>query len=321
VVGFLYRPVFKFQEEKMLIEVADLKLSIHANPVLNGVRLTMQEGEIYGLLGPNGAGKSTTLSVVTGLRAADSGKVNVMGLAPVRQKRELHGKIGVLAEDSGFYGWMSAHGYLHWMARLYGRELSAEEMARRLEQVGLDAANRQAIKTYSRGMKQRLGLARALLNDPQLLILDEPTNGLDPRGRREIHDVLLALSREHGVGILLCTHLLDDVDRLCGRIGIIHQGKTLLEGVLAELLAEKTGANRYRLRVAAPGTASAALPQGVKLLAQEGGWLHLDIAPGIHPDAAWRELFALGWRITEIRSEGGGLEALYLNITETEVAA
>ncbi|BBP05984.1 hypothetical protein TPL01_22750 [Sulfuriferula plumbiphila] len=305
----------------MLIEVADLKLSIHANPVLSDVRLTMQEGEIYGLLGPNGAGKSTTLSVLTGLRAADSGKVNVMGLAPLRQKRELHGKIGVLAEDSGFYGWMSAHGYLHWMARLYGRELSADEMVRRMEQVGLSAANRQAIKTYSCGMKQRLGLARALLNDPPLLILDEPTNGLDPRGRREIHDVLLALSREHGVGILLCTHLLDDVDRLCSRIGIIHQGKTLLEGVLTELLAEKTGASRYRLRVASPGTASGALPQGVNLLAQEGGWLHLDIAPGIHPDAAWRALFALGWRIIEIRSEDGGLEALYLGITETEVAA
>jgi ABC-2 type transport system ATP-binding protein len=207
------------------------------------------------------------------------------------------------------------------MARLYGRELSAVEMARRLEQVGLDAANRQAIKTYSRGMKQRLGLARALLNDPQLLILDEPTNGLDPRGRREIHDVLLELSREHGVGILLCTHLLDDVDRLCSRIGIINQGKTLLEGVLAELLADKTGANRYRLRVAASSATSGTLPQGVKLLAQEGGWLHLDIAPGVHPDAAWRELFALGWGITEIRSEGGGLEELYLNITETEVVA
>jgi len=180
LAGFLRRLVFNFQEWKMLIEVADLKLSIHANPVLNGVRLTMQEGEIYGLLGPNGAGKSTTLSVLTGLRAADSGKVKVMGLAPVRQKRELHGKLGVLAEDSGFYGWMSAHGYLHWMARLYGRELSAHEMARRLEQVGLSAANRQAIKTYSRGMKQRMGLARALLNDPQLLILDEPTQRARP---------------------------------------------------------------------------------------------------------------------------------------------
>lgn len=303
----------------MLIEVHNLKLSIHTNPVLNDVHLTMQEGEIYGLLGPNGAGKSTTLSVLTGLRAADSGKVNVMGLVPTQQKRELHGKLGVLAEDSGFYGWMSAHNYLHWMARLYGRELSAIEMVRRLEQVGLDAVNRQPVKTYSRGMKQRLGLARALLNDPQLLILDEPTNGLDPRGRREIHNVLLKLSHEHGVGILLCTHLLDDVDRLCSRIGIINQGKTLLEGVLTELLAEKSGASRYRLRVAAFSTTSGTLPQGVKLLAQEGGWLHLDIAPDIHLDAVWRELFALGWQITEIHSEGGGLEELYLNITETEV--
>ena len=306
----------------MLIELTDLKLSIRGTSVLDGVSLHVLEGEIYGLLGPNGAGKSTTLSVLTGLRKADSGNVQVVGLDPTRQKQELHRRIGVLAEDSGFYGWMNAPDYLRWMARLYDRELTADEMQRRLAQVGLNPANRQAVSGYSRGMKQRLGLARALLNDPRLLILDEPTNGLDPRGRREIHDVLLALSHEQGVGVLLCTHLLDDVDRLCSRIGIINQGKTLLEGNLAGLLANETGAGRYRLRVDSRTIETpVSLPPGAKLLVREGGWWHVDISPDVRPDTIWRMLLASGLDIVEIHSEGGGLEELYLSITETEVAA
>ncbi len=219
----------------MLVEIANLKLSLHDRPILKGVNLHMQVGEIYGLLGPNGAGKSTTLSVLTGLRAAASGKVSVADLDPWSQRNEVHRKIGVLPEQTGFYDWMSAPDYLGWFASLYGQKLTGADIRTHLVQVGLSADNRDPIGTYSRGMRQRLGLARTLLSDPQLLVLDEPTNGLDPRGRREIHDVLLDLTQRHGVGVLLCTHLLDDVDRLCNRIGIIHQGKTMLEGNLAEL--------------------------------------------------------------------------------------
>ena len=306
----------------MLIEISSLKLSIHGTPILADVHMRLREGEIYGLLGPNGAGKSTTLSVLTGLRAADSGNVRVMGMDPARQGKELRAKIGVLAEDSGFYGWMSAPDYLSWMARLYGRVLAPAEIARRLKQVGLTVSGRQQVGTFSRGMKQRLGLARALLNDPQLLILDEPTNGLDPRGRREIHDVLLALSREHAVGILLCTHLLDDVDRLCSRVGIILSGRTLLEDDLAAVLTEKTGAARYRLQLEA-GAAPAfdTLPPGVRLATRGRGWLDVDIGPEVRPDSVWRALFASGWDIVEIQKQRGGLEELYLDVTETKAAA
>lgn len=225
----------------MLVDVDNLCASIGGSRILDGVRLSMREGEIYGLLGPNGAGKSTTLSVLTGLRRADSGKVQVLGLDPASQPQALRRRVGVLAEDAGFYGWMPAAEYLRFMARLYGIELTLGGTAQRLALVGLEHAGGKAIGGFSRGMKQRLGLARALLNDPQLLILDEPTNGLDPRGRREIHDLLIRLSVERGAGILLCTHLLDDVDRLCTRIGIIDAGRTRLEGDLAELLAARPG--------------------------------------------------------------------------------
>jgi ABC-2 type transport system ATP-binding protein len=236
----------------MWIEIRDLTLTLHGRQILAGMRMNMRPGEIYGLLGPNGAGKSTTISVLTGLRKASSGSVTVLGMDPWKRRMEMHRYIGVLPEQAACYDWMNAPDYLQWFASLYGRRLTSSDIGRHLAQVGLDATNHQPIGTYSRGMRQRLGLARALLNSPTFMVLDEPTNGLDPRGRREIHDVLLELSKQQGVGLLLCTHLLDDVDRLCSRIGILHHGKSVIEGRLAELLVTLQTGRRYRLRLLSP---------------------------------------------------------------------
>ena len=304
----------------MLIEIRKLKLNLGAFAVLRDVNLTLQEGQIYGLLGPNGAGKSTTISVITGLRAPAAGSVRVLGLDPAADALRLHRRIGVLPEHAGFYDWMSAGDYLRWIASLYLISLDKAETARLLGRVGLEAHRQAPIATYSSGMRQRLGLARALINQPELLILDEPTNGLDPRGRREIHDVLLDLSANHGVGILLCTHLLDDVDRLCTRIGIIAQGRTLLEGSIADLLSAQRTAVRYRLRMG-PGGAAQRLPATITLLAHEGDWWHVEIASDIEPASAWRQMLDSGIRIDEIHREGGGLEALYLAVTEVKETA
>jgi len=303
----------------MLVEVTDLRLSLRGRQILEGVELHMGAGEVYGLLGPNGAGKSTTLSVLIGLRAGSGGRASVLGFDPWPQRREMHRVIGVLPEQAGFYDWMSAPDYLLWVASLYGRDQLAAQVGRRLHQVGLDPVARAPIATYSRGMKQRLGLARALLNDPRLLVLDEPTNGLDPRGRREIHDVLISLSRQ-GVGVLLCTHLLDDVERLCGRIGIIHRGRTVVEGGLAQLLARRQARSRYRLRMPEPPAAAAPFPD-FKVIAREGEWWHVEIGQTGHPDAVWSALLASGWAIAEIHREGGGLESLYLSLTNEDLKA
>jgi ABC-2 type transport system ATP-binding protein len=304
----------------MLVEINNLKLKLGSHAVLHDVNLTLRKGQIYGLLGPNGAGKSTTLSVVTGLRAPTAGTVRVLGLDPAADALKLHSRIGVLGEQAGFYDWMSAGDYLTWFASLYQKRLDKSEIARLLVRVGLVGENAAPIGTYSRGMRQRLGLARALINQPELLILDEPTNGLDPRGRREIHDVLLDLSANHGVGILLCTHLLDDVDRLCTRIGIISQGRTILEGAIADLLSAQHSALRYRLRVE-PGAKAELLPAEITLLAREGGWWHVQIASRGEPASAWRTLLDAGIRVDEIHREGGGLEALYMAVTEAKEAA
>jgi ABC-2 type transport system ATP-binding protein len=304
----------------MLIEAKQLTLTLGGHPVLTGVDLVMDGGEIYGLLGPNGAGKTTTISVLTGLRKAASGRVSVLGLDPAREPTQLRRAVGVMPEQSGYYDWMTAQDYLRWFASLYGVNMAPDQTRSHLAQVGLDADNRRPIGTYSRGMRQRLGLARALVHQPRLLILDEPTNGLDPRGRRAIHDALLELAQRRGVGILLCTHLLDDVDRLCTRVGIIDHGRIVLEGRLAQLLATRRAASRYRLRLATRQPDSE-LPKGLNVVAHDGQWLRVDVDGDIPAAAMWAELFTRGWNIAEIHVEGNGLEDLYLAVTEQRQAA
>jgi ABC-2 type transport system ATP-binding protein len=303
----------------MLIEISELRATLDGATILHDVHLTLDEGEIYGLLGPNGAGKSTTIAVALGLLKPDGGQVRVFGKDPRRAAPETYGSLGVLPEQNGFYDWMSAEAYLSFFAALHERRLSLDEMRGRLSDVGLEPRPRQTIGTYSRGMRQRLGLARALLADPKLLILDEPTNGLDPRGRREIHDILLELAGR-GVGILLCTHLLDDVDRLCRRIGIIVEGRTVVEGAIADLLRDKRRPVRFHLRLAGEPPAGAGRTDHVSVVAHEGDWWVVALDPAAKPDTAWRELLAGGWPIAEIRREGGGLEDLYLALTERAAA-
>ena len=299
-----------------MISIENLHLTIEGNKILKGIDLHLQPGDIYGLLGPNGAGKSTTIFALLGLRARDSGQISVLGRDPGKNAAEIRGSVGVMPEHAGFYEWMTAPDYLRWYSRLYGQPQTEENLQRLLEKVGLSAESRRPSGTYSRGMKQRLAVARALATHPKLLILDEPTNGLDPKGRREIHNLLLEFASERNTGVLLCTHLLDDVDRMCNRIGIIDRGRTRREGRLDELLAEQVAGQRYRLRTeGAPDVAD--LPAGLSLLDSQGGWWRVQLRTGSPggPSALWGELWRRGWRILEIRPEASSLEELYLNIT------
>jgi ABC-2 type transport system ATP-binding protein len=300
-----------------MISIENLVLSINGQEILKGIDLHLQPGDIYGLLGPNGAGKSTTIFALLGLRVRGGGRVSVLGNDPKDHALEIRRAVGVMPERAGFYDWMTAIAYLRWYANLYRQSPSDADLHELLEKVGFGAVDGHRIDSYSRGMKQRLAVARALAPRPRLLILDEPTNGLDPKGRREIHDLLLDFVADQSAGVLLCTHLLDDVDRLCNRIGIIDQGRTLLEGPLSELLVEQGAGRRYRLRLErSPDTAN--LPAGLTLLAREGNWWHLQLQPGTPeaPSAFWGKLWQQGWHILEIRLEASGLEDLYLNTAD-----
>ena len=303
----------------MILEVNHLQVSLDGVSILHDVNLSLNEGEIYGLLGPNGAGKSTTIAAAIGLLNRDKGWVRIMGIDPHADPKSVHAKLGVLPEQNGFYDWMTAADYLQFFASLYGLSCSEKDLGDRLGRLGLEPRPGQRIGTFSRGMRQRLGLARALIADPKLLILDEPTNGLDPRGRREIHDILIDLSANHGVGILMCTHLLDDVDRLCKRIGVIVAGRTVAEGSIAELIRDHDRQIRFRLHVSGDVSKTEA-PSAITVVARNGAWCTVDLSPEIDPPTAWRELLFKGWPVTEIRREGGGIEELYLNLTERSTA-
>jgi len=303
----------------VILEINHLKVSIGDTSILHDVNLSLDKGEIYGLLGPNGAGKSTTIAAAIGLLKRDRGEVRIMGKDPQTRPDLVYPALGVLPEQNGFYDWMTATEYLTFFAAFYGLHPSESDLRDRLALLGLEPRAGQRIGTFSRGMRQRLGLARALIADPTLLVLDEPTNGLDPRGRREIHDILIDLSKNHGVGILLCTHLLDDVDRLCKRIGVIVEGRTVAEGTIVDLVRSHDHLSRFRLRLNG-NISKSNVPSMVTVIEHSGDWCTVDLSPEIDPQTAWRELLFTGWPITEIRHESGGIEDLYLSLTEERVA-
>ncbi len=207
------------------------------------LNLGVGQGEVFGFLGPNGAGKTTTLLMLLGLTEPTSGTVRVLGLDPRRQPIKLKRQVGYLQENMGFYRDLDARQMLDFIAELNGfspRE-AGERAEAALEAVGLASEGGKKIGAYSRGMRQRLGLAEILLKQPRIAFLDEPTIGLDPDGTARMLQVIEGLARERGMTVLLCSHLLEQVQRVCTRIGIMIGGRLVAQGSLAELREAKFG--------------------------------------------------------------------------------
>jgi ABC-2 type transport system ATP-binding protein len=224
----------------MIINVENLVKRYEGHTALDGLNFGVEEDDIFGFLGPNGAGKTTTIRILTAIIKADSGNVLIDGHNVFKELMAVKKIINALPESNGYYEWMTAYEYLEFFSNLYEEKESRQEIYKLLDVVGLNRKEGHLIRSYSRGMKQRLGIARALINRPKLLFLDEPTNGLDPKGRRDIHDLLINLNREHGTTIFLSTHLLDDVERLCNRIAIINYGKIVRTGELETMKGKGT---------------------------------------------------------------------------------
>jgi ABC-2 type transport system ATP-binding protein len=201
--------------------------------------LEVQAGEIFGLLGQNGAGKTTTILMLLGLTEPSEGQARVVGLDPARRPLEVKRRVGYLPDAVGFYSDMSGRDNLHYTARLnrIPRDEAEEVIDEALEQVGLTARADDATETYSRGMLQRLGIADALIKDPDVLILDEPTTAIDPLGVTEILELLRSLVRDRQMAILLSSHLLNQVQSVCDRIGIFSAGRLIGQGTMPELAA------------------------------------------------------------------------------------
>lgn len=226
---------------------------------LGPLDFTMFEGEIVGLLGANGAGKTTTLKLLLGLLVPDAGKIELMGAPSTSEAWRSH--LGYLPEQPAFYEYLSGREFLAFAAELFGidRSRAAGRISALLDRVGLSGSGDRPIRTYSKGMQQRLGLAQALLNEPKLLILDEPMSGLDPLGRRFVRDLLLEL-KSRGCSVLFSTHIIPDAEFVCDRIALMRTGALVAVGTFDQLLGLPSEFEIAYTRIARSSGAEAAPP-------------------------------------------------------------
>ncbi|WP_240647660.1 ABC transporter ATP-binding protein [Paenibacillus nanensis] len=225
------------ENAELAVELSGLSKAYGDHLAVNKLDLTIPKGEIFGLLGPNGAGKTTTILMMLGLTEPTSGVVRVLGLDPARNALEIKRRVGYMPDDLGFYEDRSGLDNLIYTARLNGLsgEAARESAKRLLERVGLSAAGGKKVGAYSRGMRQRLGLADVLIKRPEMIILDEPTLGIDPKGVSELLELITRLSKEEGITVLLSSHHLQQVQQICDRVGLFVSGRLVACGGLEEL--------------------------------------------------------------------------------------
>jgi ABC-2 type transport system ATP-binding protein len=296
---------------------------------LSDVTFTVQAGEVLGVLGPNGAGKTTAIRVLTTILAPSHGSFSVDGI-PHTQPEEIRRRIGVLPESAGYPERQTGEEYLRYHARLFGHSRAGACAVARtlLEEVGLGDRRKSLIAAYSRGMRQRLGIARSLVNDPRVVILDEPTLGLDPAGQRQILGNVRRIARERGAAVLLSTHLLAEVEENCSRVLILNRGRVIAEGTVSEVARRAAAPRSGRLHVAPEhaGQAVAALAGNgaVEDVQHDGrpGWLSVVLATSGANGAdtslneAVRALLDAGVPLRSFELEGARLSDAFLAITE-----
>lgn len=231
------------------IDIKGLTKKYGDHIAVNNLNLSIEKGEIFGLLGPNGAGKSTTILMLLGLTEVDSGSVKVCGIDSSRYPLEVKRKVGYLPEDVGFYNDYSGLQNLMYIARL--NDIPEEEAKRAaleiLQEVGLEDVKDSKVASYSRGMRQRLGLADVLIKNPEVIILDEPTLGLDPEGVKKFLQLIVRLSRKKGITVLFSSHHLHQIQQVCDRVGIFVKGKMLAEGKISSLAQQLFSKNAFTL--------------------------------------------------------------------------
>jgi ABC-2 type transport system ATP-binding protein len=299
----------------LALSTSALKKSYGRQPALTGLDLEVPSGVVYGFLGPNGAGKTTTMRLLTGLIRPNSGSISLLGQKFDRSRRDLLHDVGALIESPSFYPHLSARDNLRVMGAT-GRAVRMARIDELLELMGLSDRAGDRVSHYSLGMKQRLGIAVALLNDPKLLLLDEPANGLDPQGIVKLRDTLKALAAS-GKTVFISSHILPEIQQMADIVGIVASGRLVTQGPLDELLA---GQALVRVKVK-PEESAAALA----VVARVAGDGHTEIS---NPDAAWLTSRVLADRAADINraladagiyasglEAGSDLESLFLELT------
>ena len=219
-----------------IIEVNNLSKKFKDIHAVNDLSFTVNEGDIYGFLGQNGAGKSTTIRMLLTLIKPTGGTINIFGKKLSTHRSEILSKVGAVIEKPDLYKYLSAYDNLAIFAKMSGIKVTKQLLMQQLQMVGLGERTKDVVRTFSQGMKQRLGIAVALVHNPALIVLDEPTNGLDPQGIADMRNLILHLSREMGKTVLISSHLLSEIELIANRMIIIHKGKKMVEGVVTTLL-------------------------------------------------------------------------------------
>ena len=220
----------------VIVEVNNLSKNFNQIKAVNDLSFSVHQGDIYGFLGQNGAGKSTTIRMMLTLIKPGSGEIKIFGKELLANRHEILQQTGAIIERPDMYKYLSAYDNLSIFAKLSGLKVSRKLIMDRLQQVGLAGRSNSKVRTFSQGMKQRLGIAIALVHDPKLIILDEPTNGLDPQGIADMRNLILSLSRDMGKTMIVSSHLLSEIELIANRMVIINKGKKIVEGEVSALL-------------------------------------------------------------------------------------
>lgn len=225
---------------KQILKVEALQKYYGKFHALKGVDMEVNEGEIFGLLGPNGAGKTTMLRMLVGLIAPNSGNVTFFGNLTLKNMKQVLPRIGCIIEEPKFYPYLSGLTNLKVAASYFPDKITAKRIADMIELVGLNGRENDRVATYSQGMRQRLGIAQAMLNDPDLIFLDEPTNGLDPKGIIELRQLIIRLKEEFGKTVIISSHILSEIEEMADSMAIINKGVCVSQGSVADLLSKNT---------------------------------------------------------------------------------
>ncbi len=299
----------------LAIETRHLRKEFGRKVAVEDLTLAVPRGEIFGFLGPNGAGKTTAIKVLMGLVRATSGSARLLGLPPDDMRAKA--RMGFLPELFRFHEWLTAEQFLDFHGQLYGMpvEKRRQRIPEVLELVGLRAEAKYLLRTFSKGMQQRIGLAQAILNDPEVVLLDEPTSALDPLGRRDVRDLMRYL-KDQGRTVFLNSHLLSEVEMVCDRVAIIDHGRVIATGSLQELLAATT-----EVEIEASGVSAAALEE-LRGLSQSveavDGKIVTRLADRESIPAVAEAVVRHGGKLYSLGQRRGSLEDLFIRVVERE---
>jgi ABC-2 type transport system ATP-binding protein len=299
-----------------ILETEGLTKRFGARVAVDGLSLRIERGDVFGFLGPNGAGKTTTIRMVTGLIRPNRGGIVVGGVRLRRHRRKALAKVGALVETPAFYPHLSALQNLAAFGSL-SRRVTRAELDETLDLVGLLGRGDDKVKAYSHGMKQRLGIACALLPRPELLVLDEPSDGLDPRGMKEVRDLIVSLARELEVTVFISSHILSEVEQMCTRLAIIDHGRLVKQGTMGELRGSEPVVT-FGVDRTAEARALIEQQLGLPVFSSDETELRLKLA---HERIAEvnAALVKAGYRVHSIVPERQSLEDLFLELTEKSI--